>query len=167
MTVDSVCPLRLGAFKRIPLALRQSQGPDVSAPLPCVGQGGPHLPFPQSQLSLVLCAPSWASPLSCPRSSPLRWIHAQLSPSSVAMQNNHQKEHLYKILVIGDLGVGKTSIIKRYVHHNFSPNYRATIGVDFALKVLNWDQETVRLQLWDIAGTVQLLSLQEGKQMGK
>lgn len=71
------------------------------------------------------------------------------------MQNNHQKEHLYKILVIGDLGVGKTSIIKRYVHHNFSPNYRATIGVDFALKVLNWDQETVRLQLWDIAGTRQ------------
>ncbi|KAM4742276.1 ras-related protein Rab-38 [Anableps anableps] len=68
------------------------------------------------------------------------------------MQNNHHKEHLYKILVIGDLGVGKTSIIKRYVHHNFSPNYRATIGVDFALKVLTWDQETVRLQLWDIAG---------------
>ncbi|KAK6296190.1 hypothetical protein J4Q44_G00339030 [Coregonus suidteri] len=67
------------------------------------------------------------------------------------MQNNH-KEHLYKILVVGDLGVGKTSIIKRYVHQNFSPNYRATIGVDFALKVINWDQETVRLQLWDIAG---------------
>uniref|UniRef100_A0A673GXL9 RAB38, member RAS oncogene family n=1 Tax=Sinocyclocheilus rhinocerous TaxID=307959 RepID=A0A673GXL9_9TELE len=68
------------------------------------------------------------------------------------MQNHHLKEHLYKILVIGDLGVGKTSIIKRYVHQNFSPNYRATIGVDFALKVLNLAQETVRLQLWDIAG---------------
>ncbi|MEQ2209846.1 hypothetical protein XENOCAPTIV_004765 [Xenoophorus captivus] len=85
------------------------------------------------------------------------------------MQNNHHKEHLYKILVIGDLGVGKTSIIKRYVHHNFSPNYRATIGVDFALKVLTWDQETVRLQLWDIAGTVptfthgeQLIRVQRG-----
>ncbi|XP_066555379.1 ras-related protein Rab-38 [Amia ocellicauda] len=72
-------------------------------------------------------------------------------PSAFAMQNN-QKEHLYKILVIGDLGVGKTSIIKRYVHQNYSPNYRATIGVDFALKVLNWDTETIRLQLWDIAG---------------
>lgn len=105
-------------------------------------------------LSPVLCALSCASALPSSRSSPLQWIHAQVSPSSVAMQNNHQKEHLYKILVIGDLGVGKTSIIKRYVHHNFSPNYRATIGVDFALKVLNWDQETVRLQLWDIAGTV-------------
>ncbi|GAA6075828.1 ras-related protein Rab-38 [Tachysurus ichikawai] len=67
------------------------------------------------------------------------------------MQRNH-KEHLYKILVIGDLGVGKTSIIKRYVHQTYSTNYRATIGVDFALKVLNWDSETVRLQLWDIAG---------------
>ncbi|XP_016096033.1 ras-related protein Rab-38b [Sinocyclocheilus grahami] len=66
--------------------------------------------------------------------------------------HSNRKEHLYKILVIGDLGVGKTSIIKRYVHQTYSTNYRATIGVDFALKVLNWDSETVRLQLWDIAG---------------
>ncbi|XP_048779547.1 ras-related protein Rab-32-like isoform X2 [Ostrea edulis] len=64
-----------------------------------------------------------------------------------------KKEHLYKILVIGELGTGKTSIIKRYVHQFFSQHYRATIGVDFALKVLNWDADTiVRLQLWDIAG---------------
>ncbi|XP_077287481.1 RAS oncogene family member Rab32 isoform X3 [Arctopsyche grandis] len=64
-----------------------------------------------------------------------------------------RREHLYKILVIGELGTGKTSIIKRYVHQFFSQHYRATIGVDFALKVLNWDTNTtVRLQLWDIAG---------------
>ncbi|XP_046424009.1 uncharacterized protein LOC124181457 isoform X2 [Neodiprion fabricii] len=64
-----------------------------------------------------------------------------------------KREHLYKILVIGELGAGKTSIIKRYVHQFFSQHYRATIGVDFALKVLNWDQHTIiRLQLWDIAG---------------
>ncbi|XP_022243809.1 ras-related protein Rab-32-like isoform X2 [Limulus polyphemus] len=64
-----------------------------------------------------------------------------------------RREHLYKILVIGELGTGKTSIIKRYVHQFFSQHYRATIGVDFALKVLNWDTNTlIRLQLWDIAG---------------
>ncbi|GCC29524.1 ras-related protein Rab-38-like [Chiloscyllium punctatum] len=64
-----------------------------------------------------------------------------------------QKEYLFKVLVIGDLGVGKTSIIKRYVHQIFSQHYRATIGVDFALKVLHWEEDTIiRLQLWDIAG---------------
>lgn len=63
------------------------------------------------------------------------------------------KDHLYKILVIGDLGTGKTSIIKRYVHRFFTQHYRATIGVDFALKVIHWNENTiVRLQLWDIAG---------------
>ena len=39
-----------------------------------------------------------------------------------------KQEHLYKVLVIGDLGTGKTSIIKRYVHQFFSPHYRATVS---------------------------------------
>ncbi|XP_046364357.1 ras-related protein Rab-32B-like [Haliotis rufescens] len=63
------------------------------------------------------------------------------------------KEHLYKILVIGEFGVGKTSIIRRYTEGNFSPNYKLTIGVDFALKTVDWNKDTkVNLQLWDIAG---------------
>jgi len=63
------------------------------------------------------------------------------------------EEYVYKILVVGDLGCGKTSVIHRYVNHTFSNTYRATIGVDFALKSIKWDEKTsVRLQLWDIAG---------------
>lgn len=73
--------------------------------------------------------------------------------SNATQSTSKPKDHLYKILVIGDLGTGKTSIIKRYVHRFFTQHYRATIGVDFALKVINWDENTlIRLQLWDIAG---------------
>eukprot|EP01088_Endostelium_zonatum_P012733 TRINITY_DN26_c0_g1_i1.p1 TRINITY_DN26_c0_g1~~TRINITY_DN26_c0_g1_i1.p1 ORF type:complete len:225 (+),score=65.24 TRINITY_DN26_c0_g1_i1:62-736(+) len=64
-----------------------------------------------------------------------------------------ETEYLYKVLVVGDIGTGKTSIVQRFVHNYFSKNYKTTIGVDFALKVINWDPTTiVRLQLWDIAG---------------
>uniref|UniRef100_A0A1B0FIU8 Rab32 n=1 Tax=Glossina morsitans morsitans TaxID=37546 RepID=A0A1B0FIU8_GLOMM len=76
-----------------------------------------------------------------------------MEPTIQTLTSAEKREHLYKILVIGELGTGKTSFIKRYVHQFFSQNYRATIGVDFALKVLHWDPNTiVRLQLWDIAG---------------
>jgi len=68
-------------------------------------------------------------------------------------QDDEIEEYVYKILVVGDLGCGKTSFIHRYVNHVFSNTYRATIGVDFALKTLKWDNKTsIRLQLWDIAG---------------
>lgn len=71
----------------------------------------------------------------------------------MSVGSGEKREFLFKVLVIGDLGTGKTSIIKRYVHQFFSIHYRATIGVDFALKVLNWNDDTlIRLQLWDIAG---------------
>jgi GTPase SAR1 family protein len=60
---------------------------------------------------------------------------------------------LSQVLVVGDLGVGKTSLIQRYVHNIFSREYKATIGVDFAYKLIKIsDDKVVRLQLWDIAG---------------
>ena len=77
------------------------------------------------------------------------------APASNSHFSGQKNEVLYKILVIGELGTGKTSFIKRYIHQYFSQHYRATIGVDFALKVINWDANTIiRLQMWDIAGQV-------------
>eukprot|EP01129_Flabellula_baltica_P013482 TRINITY_DN6263_c0_g1_i1.p2 TRINITY_DN6263_c0_g1~~TRINITY_DN6263_c0_g1_i1.p2 ORF type:complete len:205 (+),score=45.63 TRINITY_DN6263_c0_g1_i1:619-1233(+) len=66
--------------------------------------------------------------------------------------NRPRREILYKVLVVGDIGVGKTSVIRRYVNGGFSNQYKTTIGVDFAMKTIQLDDMIVRLQLWDIAG---------------
>uniref|UniRef100_A0A915BQE5 Ras-related protein Rab n=1 Tax=Parascaris univalens TaxID=6257 RepID=A0A915BQE5_PARUN len=64
-----------------------------------------------------------------------------------------EKQLLFKILIIGDVGTGKSSIVRRYVHNLFNQYYKATVGVDFAMKVLVWDMDTLlRLQIWDISG---------------
>jgi len=55
--------------------------------------------------------------------------------------------------VIGDYAVGKTSLIKRYTEGYFTPNYKLTIGVDFACKAIQWDENTnISIELWDVAG---------------
>jgi len=61
-------------------------------------------------------------------------------------------DHLFKILLIGDSSVGKTSICTRFTDNSFSEAFIATLGVDFKIKVLNIDGKRVRLQVWDTAG---------------
>jgi Ras-related protein Rab-7A len=58
----------------------------------------------------------------------------------------------FKIIIIGDLNVGKTSMINRYVYNTFSERYKATIGVDLFKKDLKYKNNNVSLQLWDTAG---------------
>ena len=70
---------------------------------------------------------------------------------------------LYKLIVIGDIGSGKSALIRRYVHNYFSGESgfnRSTIGVDFSLKILQYNENLeVRLQLWDIAGQERFSSM--------
>ncbi|KAL1831347.1 hypothetical protein DCAR_0101311 [Daucus carota subsp. sativus] len=66
---------------------------------------------------------------------------------------------LLKVIVLGDSGVGKTSLMNKYVYNKFSQQYKATIGADFVTKELQIDDKLVTLQIWDTAGQERFHSL--------
>lgn len=58
-----------------------------------------------------------------------------------------------KVLLVGNFGVGKTSLIRRFVLNEFSEDYISTIGVRVSKKVVEYKNETIKLMIWDVAGT--------------
>jgi len=59
---------------------------------------------------------------------------------------------LLKIILLGDSGVGKSSLLTQYINRQFSAQYKATIGADFLCKTLLIGESHVTLQIWDTAG---------------
>lgn len=58
----------------------------------------------------------------------------------------------FKILLLGDASVGKTSFTKRYCYNIFNPSERLTIGVDFHVKTIELNGKKIKLQIWDVGG---------------
>ena len=61
-------------------------------------------------------------------------------------------QYIFKLILIGNSGVGKSCILQRYMKHTFEEQYKCTIGVDFLMKTVTINNKTVKLQLWDTAG---------------
>lgn len=61
-------------------------------------------------------------------------------------------DFLFKLLLIGDSGVGKTCIIYRFVDNKFDSSFITTIGIDFKIRTVEIDGKTIKLQIWDTAG---------------
>nr|CAX70484.1 Rab-protein 10 [Schistosoma japonicum] len=59
---------------------------------------------------------------------------------------------LFKLLLIGDSGVGKTCLLIRYVDGSYSPSFISTIGIDFKIKTIELEGKKIKLQIWDTAG---------------
>ncbi|CAN1282580.1 Ras-related protein Rab11C [Linum perenne] len=70
----------------------------------------------------------------------------------MAHRVDHDYDYLFKIVLIGDSGVGKSNILSRFTRNEFCLESKSTIGVEFATRTLQVEGKTVKAQIWDTAG---------------
>jgi small GTP-binding protein len=61
-------------------------------------------------------------------------------------------DYLFKLVIIGDSGVGKTNLLTKYANNSFQENSKTTIGVELSTKVVTIEGKTIQNQIWDTAG---------------
>lgn len=61
-------------------------------------------------------------------------------------------DYLFKVVLIGDSGVGKSNLLSRFTRNEFSLESKSTIGVEFATRSINVDGKMIKAQIWDTAG---------------
>lgn len=72
-----------------------------------------------------------------------------------------------KLLIMGHFGVGKTSLVRRFVENSFSDNYKVTIGVHIAKKVVTLDDgHELSLIIWDLEGTDEIETVRDSYLLG-
>ncbi|XP_065010374.1 ras-related protein Rab11C-like isoform X1 [Musa acuminata AAA Group] len=70
----------------------------------------------------------------------------------MAHRVDHEYDYLFKIVLIGDSGVGKSNILSRFTRNEFCLDSKSTIGVEFATKTIQIEGKTIKAQIWDTAG---------------
>ena len=63
-----------------------------------------------------------------------------------------KEDYKLKVVVVGDSGVGKTNLIKRFVSNTYNPNTKATVGVEFLSKSYKINDQVFKIEIWDTAG---------------
>jgi len=72
--------------------------------------------------------------------------------SNASTAGGSEFDYLFKLLLIGNSGVGKSCMLLRYSENSFTTNFFNTIGVDFKIKSIVLDGKNIKLQIWDTAG---------------
>ena len=70
----------------------------------------------------------------------------------MARRPDEEYDYLFKIVLIGDSGVGKSNLLSRFTRNEFCLESKSTIGVEFATRTLQVEGRTVKAQIWDTAG---------------
>ncbi|KAF2156211.1 putative ras GTPase Rab11 [Myriangium duriaei CBS 260.36] len=65
---------------------------------------------------------------------------------------NDEYDFLFKVVLIGDSGVGKSNLLSRFTRNEFNLDTKSTIGVEFATRSIQVDAKTIKAQIWDTAG---------------
>ena len=68
------------------------------------------------------------------------------------MSSEQQPDALFKLLIIGDSGVGKSCFLLQFTEGDFKEDHNVTIGVEYGAKSVKVDNKLVKLQIWDTAG---------------
>ncbi|KAK9046762.1 hypothetical protein V6N11_052640 [Hibiscus sabdariffa] len=81
----------------------------------------------------------------------------------MAYKVDHEYDYLFKIVLIGDSGVGKSNILSRFTRNEFCLESKSTIGVEFATRTLQVEGKTVKAQIWDTAGQERAVSTEDAQ----
>lgn len=65
---------------------------------------------------------------------------------------DEEYDYLFKVVLIGDSGVGKSNLLSRFTRNEFNLESKSTIGVEFATKSIQAEGKTIKAQIWDTAG---------------
>ncbi|KAF4103884.1 hypothetical protein G5714_014871 [Onychostoma macrolepis] len=82
-----------------------------------------------------------------------------VNPLCLLSMSMEDYDYLFKIVLIGNAGVGKTCLVRRFTQGLFPPGQGATIGVDFMIKTVEIKGVKVKLQIWDTAGQERFRSI--------
>ncbi|WFD30098.1 DNA helicase [Malassezia sp. CBS 17886] len=166
---------RLGEFRgRVADALAGQFAEDEAVPvdalLGAVNSAGPPFSADEARVALaamseqnqlMLAGASYVTrfgrdtPLAARGVASLIPSHHQAKPQSseaATMTAESNYDYLFKVVLIGDSGTGKSNLLSRFTRNEFSLESRSTIGVEFATRSINVDGKTVKAQIWDTAG---------------
>ncbi|KAF9437038.1 Ras- protein Rab-11A [Entomortierella beljakovae] len=68
------------------------------------------------------------------------------------MSKDDEYDYLFKVVLIGDSGVGKSNLVSRFTRNEFNLESKSTIGVEFTTRSIQVDSKTIKAQIWDTAG---------------